>query len=103
VNTTQAEYQVYGPGYNVTGREVAVREGITIEMTAEQYAPYSTLEDVFQYPFTGEFGNTAWIDQEPEAVVEGGWGWGGGWSGSRGGWGQGGQGEQGDAPRWPRV
>jgi len=71
VNTTQAEYQVYGPGFNATGRAEAVEEGITIEMTAEQYAPYSTLQDVFQYPFSGEFGNTAWIDEEPAAVEDG--------------------------------
>jgi len=94
---------VYGPGFNETGREVAVREGITIEMTAEQYAPYSTLADVFQYPFTGEFGNTAWIDQEPAAVVAGRLGWGGGLGGGRGGWGQGGQSAQGEASQWPRA
>jgi len=103
VNTTQAEYQVYGPGFNATGRAEAVEEGITIEMTAEQYAPYSTLQDVFQYPFSGEFGNTAWIDEEPAAVEENGRGRGGGWGGGRGGWGQGGQNGQGEAPGWPKA
>ncbi|KAK8192742.1 hypothetical protein M8818_007914 [Zalaria obscura] len=64
-NTTMAEYHDYGPGFNLTGRLQAAN--ITIEMTAAQYAPYSTVDKVFQYPFSGKFGNTAWIDRRPEA------------------------------------
>jgi len=60
-----AEYKDFGPGFNATGRAEAAN--ITIEMTKAQYAPYSTLEKVFQYPFSGEFGNTAWIDLHPHA------------------------------------
>ncbi|KAK5131084.1 hypothetical protein LTR08_001302 [Meristemomyces frigidus] len=64
-DTTMAEYHDYGPGFNLTGRIAAAN--ITIEMTPQQYAPYSTLAKVFQYPFSGEFGNVAWIDENPEA------------------------------------
>jgi hypothetical protein len=60
-----AEYQDYGPGFNASGRAAAAN--ITIEMTKAQYEPYSTLEKVFQYPFSGEFGNTDWIDLHPHA------------------------------------
>jgi len=63
-NTTMAEFHDYGPGFNLTGRIVA---NITKLLTPAQYAPYSTLEDVFQYPFSGKFGNTAWIDRFPES------------------------------------
>jgi len=63
-NTTMAEYKDYGPGWNATGRAAA---NITIVMDKQQYAPYSTLEKVFQYPFDGRFGNTGWIDRKPEA------------------------------------
>lgn len=59
-----AEYHDFGPGFNLTGRLEA--SNITIEMNATQYAPYSTLEKVFQYPFTGKFGNTAWIDRSSQ-------------------------------------
>jgi hypothetical protein len=37
---------------------------ITKELTDAQYQPYSTPEKVFQYPFSGSFGNVAWIDSE---------------------------------------
>ena len=60
-----AEYHDYGPGFNLTGRREAAN--ITIEMTAKQYAPYSTLAKVFQYPFSGRFGNVGWIDTNPQA------------------------------------
>lgn len=63
-----AEYHDYGPGFNLTGRLEAAN--ITIEMNATQYAPYSTLEKVFQYPFSGKFGNVAWIDRNPRAAGE---------------------------------
>jgi hypothetical protein len=64
-DTTMAEYEDFGPGFNATGRLAAAN--ITIEMTRAQYTPYSSLEKVFQYPFSGEFGNTAWIDRHPHA------------------------------------
>ena len=60
-----AEYQDYGPGFNLTGRQLAAN--VTKELTTAQYEPYSTVDKVFQYPFSGEFGNTAWIDQHPHA------------------------------------
>jgi len=60
-----AEYQDYGPGFNLTGRQLA--SNITIEMTAAQYEPYSKPVKVFQYPFSGQFGNTDWIDEHPQA------------------------------------
>ena len=59
-----AEFRDFGPGFNLTGRLEA--SNITIEMTPEQYAPYSTPAKVFQDP-SGKFGNTAWIDQHPQA------------------------------------
>ena len=59
-----AEYHDFGPGFNLTGRLAA--SNVTIEMTPEQYAPYSTPAKVFQYP-SGEFGNVGWIDQHPQA------------------------------------
>ena len=55
-----AEYQDYGPGFNLTGRQQA--QNITQLFTAQQYEPYSTPEKVFEYPFTGAFGNVDWID-----------------------------------------
>jgi len=59
-NTTMAEYNDYGPGFNLTGRIAA---NITILMNDEQYAPYSSPQKVFQFPFTqGEEGNVGWID-----------------------------------------
>ncbi|KAI5242386.1 pectin methylesterase [Aureobasidium subglaciale] len=61
-NTTMAEYKDYGPGWNATGR---AEGNVTIVMTDAQYAPYSTLEKVFQFPFSGKFGNTKWIDRKP--------------------------------------
>lgn len=62
-NTTMAEYDSYGPGWNATGRAVG---NVTIVMDKKQYEPYSTVEKVFQYPFSGEFGNVAWIDRNAE-------------------------------------
>lgn len=60
-----AEYRDYGPGFNLTGRLEAIN--VTIEMTAEEYAPYSSPAKVFQYPFSGVFGNVGWIDWNPRA------------------------------------
>jgi hypothetical protein len=62
-NTTMAEYKDYGPGWNATGRAVG---NVTVVMNDQQYEPYSTLEKVFQYPFNGTLGNTAWIDKNPD-------------------------------------
>jgi hypothetical protein len=58
-----AEYKDHGPGWNATGRAVG---NVTIVMNDAQYEPYSTLEKVFQYPFDGRLGNTAWIDRKAE-------------------------------------
>lgn len=56
-----AEYADYGPGYNETGR---IAGNVTHVLDEAQYAPYSSLESVFQYPDgSGGFGNTAWIDR----------------------------------------
>jgi hypothetical protein len=58
-----AEYKDYGPGWNETAR---LASNVSIVMDRKQYEPYSTLEKVFQYPFSGKLGNTAWIDRNPE-------------------------------------
>ena len=60
-----AEYKDYGPGFNLTGRLEA--SNVTIELSRKQYAPYSKLSKVFQYPFSGKFGNVGWIDRKPQA------------------------------------
>lgn len=57
--TFQAEYQDYGPGFNLTARQA--NYPITLELTSAQYAPYDAPDKVFQYP-DGRSGNTAWID-----------------------------------------
>ncbi|KAL1296801.1 hypothetical protein AAFC00_004430 [Neodothiora populina] len=62
-NTTMAEYNDFGPGFDAEGRALAA--DVTIELTDAQYTPYSTLEDIFQFPFSGKFGNTKWIDRKP--------------------------------------
>ncbi|GME36851.1 Pectinesterase catalytic [Neofusicoccum parvum] len=62
--TFMAEYGDFGPGWNETGRLAA---NITKVLTEEQYEPYDSVEKVFQYPFSGEFGNVGWIDESPEA------------------------------------
>lgn len=60
-DTTMAEHGDFGPGFNATGRRAA--SNITLEMDDAEYAPYATVERVFQFPFNGSFGNTAWIDR----------------------------------------
>jgi hypothetical protein len=60
-----AEYHDFGPGFNLTSRREA--SNITIEMTAKEYAPFSTIAMVFQFPFSGKFGNVGWIDESPQA------------------------------------
>lgn len=58
-----AEYNDYGPGWNLTGR---VDGNVTRVLDSAEYAPYSSIEKVFQYPDnSGKFGNTAWIDVNP--------------------------------------
>jgi hypothetical protein len=63
-NTTMAEYESYGPGWNATGRAVG---NVTVVMDDAQYEPYSSVEKVFQYPFDGRSGNTGWVDGSPES------------------------------------
>jgi hypothetical protein len=57
--TLQAEYQDYGPGFNSSSRATA---NFTVQLTAEQWAPYSSAKKVFQFPNKGVFGNDAWVD-----------------------------------------
>lgn len=60
--TFMAEYKDYGPGFNLTARET-LGANVTIELTAEEFEPYSSVEKVFQYPDgSGRFGNVGWID-----------------------------------------
>lgn len=63
-DTFEAEYADYGPGFNLSAR---LAGNITRELTAAGYAPYSSPDEVFQFPFNGTFGNTAWIDLHPRA------------------------------------
>jgi hypothetical protein len=59
-----AEYKSSGPGWNLKGR----REGNVSKILSDaEYADYSTPENVFQTPFDGKLGNTAWIDRSPSA------------------------------------
>lgn len=62
-NTTMAVYKNYGPGWNATA---LAANNITIVMTDKQYAPYSSVDKVFQFPKTGTLGNVEWIDKDPE-------------------------------------
>jgi hypothetical protein len=58
------EYKSSGPGWSPTGR----REGKVSRILSDaEYAEYSTPEKVFQAPFDGKLGNTAWIDRSPAA------------------------------------
>ncbi|KAH9933898.1 pectin lyase fold/virulence factor [Fomitopsis serialis] len=61
-NTTMGEFYDVGPGFNLTGR---LDGGVTTLLTPEEYAAYATVEQVFQYPFSGEYGNVGWIDFAP--------------------------------------
>lgn len=73
-NTTMAEYQTYGPGFNLTGRlnagtEFNLTEGpLTAHslLTEEEYVlgGYDSVETVFQDQ-DGNFGYTEWIDRTP--------------------------------------
>ncbi|KAM3075530.1 hypothetical protein ACMFMG_007673 [Clarireedia jacksonii] len=57
-NTLQAEYKNYGPGYNATGRAMAL---YGVQLTDAQWSAYSSPAKVFQTP-TGEFGDVSWVD-----------------------------------------
>ena len=56
--TLMAEYQAYGPGFNVSGR---VAGNVTTVLDRKGYEPYSSPQKVFQNQ-EGVFGNTKWID-----------------------------------------
>lgn len=69
-----AEFETYGPGFNLTGRlnagiEFNLTQGPLTEhpiLTEEEYVAggYSSLETVFQDE-EGTFGCTSWIDRTP--------------------------------------
>lgn len=63
-DTSMAEYRDFGPGYDAAGRVAA--SNVSIRLTKEQYAPFASVSEVFQFP-SGGFGNTAWIDRHPRA------------------------------------
>lgn len=59
-----AEFRNFGPGFD----EAARRNHVTVELTEEQfYADFDEPGKVFQFPFSGEGGNTRWIDESPWA------------------------------------
>jgi len=63
-----AEYKSYGPGWNASARAAS---NVGVVMSEEQYAPYSALENVFQWPFDGRLGNVGWIDRGADVGKEG--------------------------------
>ncbi|KIY69286.1 carbohydrate esterase family 8 protein [Cylindrobasidium torrendii FP15055 ss-10] len=62
--TFMAEYNDYGPGFDLDAR---LAENLTKILTEEEYKEYSTVEVVFQEAFSGKFGYVGWIDTSPEA------------------------------------
>jgi hypothetical protein len=56
--TLQAEYKDHGPGFNATARAQSLFD---VQLTAEEYEPYSDPKKVFQFP-DGRFGNYEWVD-----------------------------------------
>jgi len=58
--TFMAEYEDYGPGFDLTSR-LQEGAGVTIELSAPQWADYDSPEKVFQY-VNGDLGNVDWID-----------------------------------------
>lgn len=60
--TFMAEYNDYGPGFNLTAR-LTVGANVTKELSTQQWSDYDSPDKVFQYP-DGRFGNTAWIDYD---------------------------------------
>lgn len=59
-----AEYRDYGPGWSGAGR---AQSNVTKVLDRVLFGPYSTVEQVFQFAFSGELGNVAWIDRSPES------------------------------------
>lgn len=58
-NTTMAEYEDYGPGWNLTGR---IDGNVTKILNQTMWEQYSSPAKVFQYFMSGRTGNTGWID-----------------------------------------
>lgn len=58
--TLLAEYETYGPGFNLTGR---IDGGIDHLLSDSQWSVYSSPAKVFQY-LAGPFGNVWWIDKK---------------------------------------
>lgn len=56
--TFMAEYRVFGPGFNKTGR---ASTNASIVLTSREYAPYDSPQKVFLTP-NGKPGNVDWID-----------------------------------------
>ncbi len=56
--TLMAEYRVFGPGFNETGR---ASTNASIVLTSREYAPYDSPQKVFLTP-SGKPGNVGWID-----------------------------------------
>ncbi|OJJ00508.1 hypothetical protein ASPVEDRAFT_128701 [Aspergillus versicolor CBS 583.65] len=56
--TFMAEYRVFGPGFNQTGR---ASTNASIVLTPREYAPYDSPQKVFLTP-DGKAGNVDWID-----------------------------------------
>jgi len=65
--TLMAEFQNSGPGFNAGGRSSGK---ISKVLNEQEYAPYASLEKVFQSP-TGEFGQVGWIDKSPDSKETG--------------------------------
>ena len=57
--TLQAEYGDFGPGFNATGRALSKYD---VQLNETEWEQYSSPAAVFQYPFSGRFGNVGWID-----------------------------------------
>lgn len=57
--TIQAEYQNFGPGFNVTGREESLFDR---QLSEELFAPFSSPKEIFAHEDEGVFGNIGWID-----------------------------------------
>lgn len=57
--TIQAEYQNFGPGFNVTGRKASLFDR---QLSEQEFKPFSSPEEVFAFEDDGKFGNVGWID-----------------------------------------
>ncbi|KAF3390558.1 Pectinesterase A [Penicillium rolfsii] len=62
--TLMAEYRVYGPGFNATGRAAG---NVTTILDRDGFEPYSEPRKVFQNQ-EGVFGDVEWIDWETVAA-----------------------------------